>query len=52
MDIKSIFHRPDEIIAIKTSLGGQSRKLRKEYLFYEGIKFILSGSGSLELKQK
>jgi hypothetical protein len=34
MDFKSTFHRPDEISAIEIELGRQSRKLRKEYLFY------------------
>jgi hypothetical protein len=33
MEIKSIFHRPDEKSETKLSLGRQSRKLRREFLF-------------------
>ena len=51
MGINIIFYRPDEISATKISLDRQSRKVCRKYLFYAGIKFILSGSGSLELKQ-
>jgi hypothetical protein len=51
MEIKSIFHRSDEKSETKISLGRQRRKVCREYLCYEGIKFILCGAFSLELKQ-